>query len=158
MADNTYDILRRLVDEMDGPPGWGFYVEDKGPVVALMISVSARNNYDPSQPRTTTHEHLAPPATYNEKTWRRWIFRRCLDSMAHEMGEQIRWGDIRPFAPTHGPGEDPYVEREYRDPLDALTTQNGRVRIGHGSQDAVARSDLSQHEVDRLRREMWETR
>jgi hypothetical protein len=157
-VDNTYETLRRLVSEMYGPPGWSFDVVDKGPVAALMIHVSARDNYDANQRRTTSHEHLAPPASYNEKTWRRWIFDRCLASMAHEMGEQVRWGDIRPFAPTHGPGEDPYTVREYRDPIDVLTTQYGRVRVAHGSQDARDRSNLSQAEADRLRREMWEIR
>jgi hypothetical protein len=39
---------------------------------------------------------------------------------------------MRPFLPTHGPGEDPYANREYRNEDDAFTTQDGTLRGGVG--------------------------
>ena len=41
-----------------------------------------------------------------------------------------RWDEDRPFAPCHGPGEDPYTVHEYRPEVDAFTTQDGSVRQG----------------------------
>jgi hypothetical protein len=124
-----------------------------------MIYVPSKDNYDPSKELRgggTSHEHPVPFASFNKLTWRRWLFNRCRASMDHEMGEMVRWGDLRPFAPTHGPGEDPYTVREYRDPIDALTTQSGMVRISHGSQQTTPMNTLSENEIARLRQEMWE--
>jgi hypothetical protein len=86
--------------------------------------------------------HPVPTATYNEKTWKRWIYEQCRRVENHEIGEWLRWpkaDDIhrltgaavpyeRPFAPMHGPGEDPYTVHELRDESDARVTQNGSMR------------------------------
>ena len=74
-----------------------------------------------------SHFFPVPIATYNEKTWRRWIFEMCRRVENHELGEWFRVGGVRPFAPLHGPGEDPYTVHEYRSELDAQTTQDGTV-------------------------------
>lgn len=79
-------------------------------------------------PIVVRHPFLVPEATYNYKSWRSWVFGRCLRLENHEMGEWFRVGDERPFLPMHGPGEDPYTIHEIRDELDALTTQNGSIR------------------------------
>lgn len=152
---DSFDLLARLIDEMSGPANWDFSFVDEGGAKRFVITVHSADNYDPENKRWTAHFHPVPIATYNEKTWRRWLFDRCRASMDHELGEMVRWGDVRPFAPTHGPGECPYTVREYRDPLDALTTQNGKVRRAHGSQEACAREDLSSDVVEVLRDQMW---
>jgi hypothetical protein len=154
-APHTHELLAALIEQMDGPPGWKFSFVRTGGAPFFMIKVPSRDNYDYSRKLTTLHEHSVPWAEFNEKTWKRWLFDKCLASMIHEMGEMVRWGDVRPFAPTHGPGECPYTLREYRDPMDALTTQNGHVRAGHGSQKTVARENLQTEAVDKLRCEMW---
>ena len=77
---------------------------------------------------TVQHFRPVPEATYNEASWRRWLFRQCLDIENHEIGEWFRDGDERPFQPLHGPGEDPYTVHEFRPMIDALTTQDGSVR------------------------------
>jgi hypothetical protein len=77
---------------------------------------------------TVSHFFPVPEATYNEASWRRWIFDRCLSVESHEMGEWFRDGDERPFSPLHGPGEDPYTVHEFRPISDALTTQDGSMR------------------------------
>jgi hypothetical protein len=79
------------------------------------------------------HFHPVPAGvTYNEATWRRWIFEQCIRTMNHELGESLRFGpnEVRPFAPMHGPGEDPYTVHEIRPEIDALITQNGTLRDG----------------------------
>lgn len=70
--------------------------------------------------------------TFNAKSWRRWIFEQCLRTEIHELGENLRFGkeQLRPFAPMHGPGEDPYTIHEIRSEMDALTTQDGTLRKG----------------------------
>jgi hypothetical protein len=154
-APQSFDLLRKLIEEMDGPPGWTFDFVSKQGAPFFYIYVPAQNNYDPSQERTTRHEHPVPWADFKSKTWRKWLFDRCRASMDHEMGEMVRWGDLRPFAPTHGPGEDPYTVREYRDPIDALTTQDGSVRISHGSQQLTTRENMGEEVLRVLREEMW---
>jgi hypothetical protein len=77
---------------------------------------------------TVDHFFPVPEATYNERTWRRWVFERCRGVENHELGEWFRVGDERPFAPLHGPGEDPYTVHEFRPLTDALTTQDGSMR------------------------------
>lgn len=74
------------------------------------------------------HFFPVPEATYNETSWRRWIFECCRRVENHELGEWFRDGAERPFSPLHGPGEDPYTVHEYRPAVDALTTQDGSTR------------------------------
>ena len=83
---------------------------------------------DKIAPMTVRHFFPVPEATYNEKTWRRWIFEQCRRLENHELGEWFRIDDERPFQPLHGPGEDPYTVHEFRPEVDGLTTQDGSVR------------------------------
>lgn len=154
-AKQTHDLLEKLIDEMDGPPKWSFAFVRKQGAPFFMIYVPSHDNYDYSAERTTSHEHPVPWAAYNAMTWKEWLYERCLLSMTHEMGEMVRWGDVRPFAPTHGPGDDPYRPRQYRDPIDALTTQRGMVRVEHGLQNVIEKRYLTPGVAERLRKQMW---
>lgn len=127
MAD-TFDILRRLVDDVAGPKNWFFEIREEEGALRLMITIDGYDNYQPDRRFRVAHFHPVPITTYNEATWRRWIFEQCRRTMNHELGEQVRWGEHRPFAPTHGPGEDPYTVHEYRPLADAFTTQDGSMR------------------------------
>ena|SRR6218665_944072 len=130
MAQDTFDILERLIDEVECKPGWVFSFRDEDGAKRMVITISGVDNYDHNKKFTVSHVHPVPVTTYNEKSWRRWIFEQCLRTMNHEIGESLRWGDYRPFAPMHGPGEDPYTVHEWRPESDALTTQNGSLRPG----------------------------
>lgn len=132
MASDTYDLLARIVAETKCKPGWSFRLKDEDGAKRLVIRMEEEDNYYPGMPRTIDHYHPVPIATYNEKTWRRWIFEQCLRTMNHELGESLRFGadNLRPFAPMHGPGEDPYTVHEIRPERDALTTQKGSLRMG----------------------------
>ena len=130
MADNTHDILAALVAKVQCKPGWSFRLQDEDGALRLVIRVRGYDSAHPDDllPMTVDHFHPVPTATYNERTWRRWIFEQCRRVENHELGEWFRDGDERPFAPLHGPGENPYDVHEFRPIEDALTTQDGSLR------------------------------
>lgn len=128
MADNTHNILRDLVSNAKCKPDWSFRIKNDDGALFLIIRIECQNSYPPHEPRLIDHYHPVPIATYNRKSWQRWMFEQCRRTENHELGEWLRWGEERPFAPLHGPGEDPYTVHEYRDEIDARTTQDGSVR------------------------------
>lgn len=129
MSD-TFDILQRVVDEARCKPGWSFRLVDEEGAKRLVITIDGVDNYDHDSPRVVDHYHPVPITTYNEKSWRRWVLEQCLRTMNHELGEALNFNGERPFAPMHGPGEDPYTVHEVRSEIDALTTQLGTLRDG----------------------------
>lgn len=136
MAENTFEVLRKLVREVQCKPGWSFDLMDEDGALRLVITIPGVDSFNPDRPFTVMHYHPVPTTTYNEKAWRRWIFDQCMRTETHEVSEWLRFGagdqEIRPFLPTHGPGEDPYANREYRNEDDAFTTQDGSMRRGVG--------------------------
>ncbi len=129
---DTHHILAKIVAEVQCLPGWMFRLQQANEDVypKLVIRVVGYDSFNPKAkvPITVDHFFPVPEATYNEKSWRRWVFERCRGVMNHELGEWFRIGSERPFSPLHGPGEDPYVVHEFRPVDDALTTQNGSMR------------------------------
>jgi hypothetical protein len=136
MAKNTFELLRRLVSEVQCKPGWSFSLLDEDGALRLVITVPGFDALRPHYRFTVQHYHPVPTTTFNAKSWRRWIFDQCMRTETHEVSEWLRFGEgdseIRPFLPTHGPGEDPYQNREYRNEDDAFTTQDGSMRGGVG--------------------------
>jgi hypothetical protein len=126
--NNSFGILRAVVGVAKCKPGWSFELTTKAPLELLIFvkGPDSRGEYDGE--RKIRHHFPVPYATYNYKTWRRWIFECCRKVEDHELGEWFQDGDERPFAPTHGPGEDPYTIHEFRDVVDAYTNQDGTVR------------------------------
>lgn len=126
---NTFDVLEKVVDSVAGKPGWCFELKhDEEGYRLVIIDTKCMDAYNPDQSFPLAHYFPVPIATYNEKSWRRWVFECCRGVENHELGEWIRWGDERPFAPMHGPGENPYVVHEVRSEADARTTQDGSMR------------------------------
>lgn len=131
MAENTFDILERVVSEAKCKPGWMFRLVDEDGVKVLKIRMlNDVDNYDHSKPFAPNHCHIVPVTTYNEQSWRRWVFEQCMRTMTHEISEALNFNGVRPFAPMHGPGEDPYTVHEIRPEADVLTTQSGALRAG----------------------------
>lgn len=125
----TFDILEKLVAEVKYKPGYRFkLIEEDGALRLVITDMLCRDAYGPERTMPLSHYHPVPQATYNEKSWKRWIFEQCRRVENHEIGEWLRWGDERPFAPIHGPGEDPYTVHEVRPESDARTTQDGSMR------------------------------
>ncbi len=130
MADNTHEILEQLVSQARCKPGWSFRLKDEDGALRLVIRVAGYDSAHPDTlfPRTIDHYFPVPTATYNEKSWRRWMFECCRGVENHELGEWFRIGSEWPFLPMHGPGENPYLVHEFRPIEDTLTTQDGSMR------------------------------
>lgn len=128
---DTFDILKKVVSETGCFQHWLFSLHTtEADTLELRILVKGTNNYKPEEYFPVNHCHPVPHTTYNEKTWRRWIFEQCMRTLTHEVGELLNFNGVRPFAPMHGPGEDPYTIHEWRPETDALTTQDGSLRSG----------------------------
>lgn len=125
---NTHSILRALVSIVTCKPGWNFRLVEEDGSTRLVITATGPDASDPDCDISVSHYFPVPVATYNEKTWRRWIFECCRGVENHELGEWFRIYGERPFAPLHGPGEDPYLVHEFRDDIDRRTRQDGIVR------------------------------
>lgn len=126
--ENTHELLRDVVACTSVKKGWFLdLVDDKG-ALRLRIIVEGYNNLRQDEPFRVAHMFPVPSATYNERSWRRWVFDCCRGVENHELGECFLVGDERPFYPMHGPGENPYVVHEIRPEIDALTTQDGSLR------------------------------
>lgn len=123
---------------------------EQGHGLTLSITTLSFDTYHPERGRNyrVIHDFPVPPATYNEQSWTRWLFERYLDVLRHEGMEffQIHepcdcgtadWDHTgecaslkqgyRPYAPNHGPGNDPYVVREETTDLDRRTQFTGNV-------------------------------
>ena len=121
----TFDILKDLVAHAHCKKGWSFRFFDEDGALRLVITVRGFDSYDEDRPLIVSHFFPVPIATYNQKSWQRWMFEMCRRVENHELGEWFRIGDVRPFAPLHGPGEDPYTVHEYRNESDARVLQDG---------------------------------
>lgn len=132
-----------LVTRATHRPGWDFVIGDverdvdrstDPPTVlssglTLAIYTKGYDTYHPEKGETyrVVHYFAVPPATYDERSWRRWLFERVLDVEKHEAAEFFKVGDDRPYAPSHGPGNDPYMIRELGTELDQRTSFRGDV-------------------------------
>jgi len=127
---DTFDILRRLVSRVKCKPGWKFRIETEDGALRMVIRIDCVDAYDQERGGRMYLDHYfpVPITTYNEKSWRRWMFEQCRRLENHELGEFFEIDGERPFAPMHGPGEDPYTVHEVRSEADARTTQDGSMR------------------------------
>lgn len=78
------------------------------------------------------HYKIIPAATFNRGAWKRWILDMCIEVEIHETCEFSRWlledGSVeRPFAPLHGPGENPYVIHEFASDEQRRTSFRGEM-------------------------------
>jgi hypothetical protein len=158
-------ILADLVAKLRYRPGWHFELKDierdhaevhQGAAGGLtFVGITgdyegpggtfrgAMDAYHPDRPRPVYFYFPVPAATYDERSWMRWIFERILDVERHEAmehfhlvaegdfvnkkGERVNEYVKRPYSPSHGPGNDPYMIRETGTDLDKRTAFTGRV-------------------------------
>lgn len=104
--------------------GWRLWLEDtdrgqgsKG--LTLVVRRSGPDSYHPDTNIRVHHYFPVPPAAYDWRSWRRWLFDRLGDVDTHERCENFIVADspgsyhvMRPYAPSHGNGNDPYLVRE----------------------------------------------
>lgn len=108
-------ILSDLVQKCKYRPNWQVFLMtqyDRGQGskgLTLIIHTVTQDTYNPERTVHVNHLFPVPPAAYNEKSWRRWLFNRFLEVETHECAEFFQIDGQRPYAPNHGPGNDPYV-------------------------------------------------
>jgi hypothetical protein len=124
VSNNTFAILRVLVASVTCKPGWRFSLQEDDDGFRLVIFEPCHDSrVSTSRPIAINHFFPVPTATYNLKSWRRWIFECCRKVEDHELGEWFLVDGDRPFAPLHGPGFDPYTVREVATDEEARTDQ-----------------------------------
>lgn len=141
---------------------WRFTLEDvdrgQGSAgLTLCIWITEPDAYEPQKMRSVVHYMPVPPAAFDAASWRRWLFEQVLLVEQHEACEFFRLDDgsgdaFRPYAPNHGPGNDPYTVRELTTDEQRRTSFQGDVKPS----DAALRirwieEALAAHDEERLR-------
>jgi hypothetical protein len=128
-------ILEKLIKNLHYKEGWQFILEDcdrgqgsKG--LTLIIRITCPDSYypDPGHDRyiSVLHYMIVPPAAYDERSWTRWLFDQVLLVEQHEACEFFIIDNKRPYAPHHGPGNNPYTIFDHGTQEDAQTTFQGK--------------------------------
>jgi hypothetical protein len=135
------DTLAYLVARLEYRPGWEFTLEDddrgQGSAgLTLTITTCGYNSYHPERGETYRVNHLmpVPPAAFDIRSWQHWLFEQLLLVERHECMEFFTMHDspgsehtVRPYAPQHGPGNDPYRVCEYATDTDRRTSFRGNL-------------------------------
>jgi hypothetical protein len=127
------EVLADLVAVLKYRPGWRFYLvgnHDRGQGsrgLTLVITCETVDSYPPHDPIKVNHFMPVPPAAYEVRSWRRWLFDQCLLVDRHEACEFFEIDGDKPYAPSHGPGNDPYMVREVGTDVDRRTSFRGVV-------------------------------
>lgn len=135
------DVLYNLVERLVYRPGWRFSLTDidrgqGSEGLTLIITTHGYNAYyvDHGESYRVNHYMPVPPASYDVRSWQRWLFDQCTLVERHEAMEffALMSDDtlVRPYAPSHGPGNDPYLVREVGSNLDQQTSCRGEVNDG----------------------------
>ena len=124
-----------LEDDLIRDPPDTHGAESRG--LTLVVQRYGPDSYHPERRLRVNHFFAVPPATYDRRSWQRWLFDRLGDVDTHERMEDFAFalcddGDggehlARPYAPSHGPGSDPYLIREIGTDLDQRVSFRGQV-------------------------------
>lgn len=145
-------VLEELVSVFQYKPGWRFRLVDtvrdrakyeenpsqwwKGEPIAggltLVITSLTFNSYkeyhsDDAPDYSVNHYKIVPAATFNRAAWKRWLLDMCSEVELHESAEFVDFDGERPFAPTHGPGDNPYTIKEYATETQKKTSFKGTL-------------------------------
>ena len=126
------EALADLVQLLHFKAGWQFYLIDthrgqgsKG--LTLVINITGPDAYHPERLVSVNHYMIVPAASYDRRSWRRWLFEQIGLVDDHERCEHFMIGEDRPYAPSHGPGNDPYLIREVGTLEDQQTSFRGEL-------------------------------
>jgi len=129
------DELEELVKACIYRPGWRVRLTDmdrgqgsRG--LTLLITTDTVDSYHPEERIRVNHLFPVPPAAFDKRSWRRWLFEQFQLVERHECMEFFQVDGERPYAPSHGPGNDPYLIREVGTELDRRTSFLGVVDDG----------------------------
>lgn len=118
------DALQRVVDRIQYKKQFSFrlFNGDRGDgTFGLTFEVLCfhPDSYAPERERGVRHWFIVPAATYDEHAWTRWCFDRVVEVETHEACEFFKLDGVRPYAPHHGHGRNPYVVIERGTEADA---------------------------------------
>lgn len=133
--------LHHLLDRLSYRPGWKFRLAycDRGQGskgLTLIITTLGYDTYHPKHGETYRVNHYmpVPPAAFDHRSWQNWLFEQLLLVEKHECMEFFAVHDspgsehvVRPFAPAHGPGNDPYLVLTYGTGTDRRTSSSGHL-------------------------------
>jgi hypothetical protein len=124
--------LAEIVDRCTYRPGWRIWLgqDDRGQGstgLTLVITTNTVNSYHHDQPMYVNHLFIVPAAAYDARSWRRWLFECFHQVELHEAMEFFTIAGQKPYAPSHGPGNDPYLVREVGTDIDVRTSFRGEV-------------------------------
>lgn len=138
------EALAGLLRQLRYKAGWHFELRDidrgQGSAgLTLIITLHTPDSYHPEHEISVAHYFPVPPAAYDGRSWRRWLFDRILLVERHEAMEffalavtsdidGFTYDPVRPFAPSHGPGNDPYMIREVGTAEDQRTSFRGELK------------------------------
>jgi hypothetical protein len=116
--------------ELTTRPGWEVDLQniDRGQGskgLTLVVIIKGPDSYQPDRDIKVAHYFPVPPAAYDGRSWRRWLFERLADVDTHELCEGFTIYGAKPYAPSHGPGNDPYMVREVGTVADQETRFTG---------------------------------
>jgi hypothetical protein len=125
--------LEDIITNLEYKDNFGFNLEsferDPGCIgLTLIITIVTPNSYNPAEKRGVRHFFPVPPATYNRQSWERWVFDCIMKIELHEACEFFEVNKVKPYAPTHGPGDDPYVVVQYATDEQRRTLFTGTVK------------------------------
>jgi hypothetical protein len=126
MNQTITTTLKDLVERAKCKPGWQFSIAQLPTHFELIITVHGPDSREAGD-IGINHHFPVPHASFNARTWRRWLFECCKSVEHHELGEWFRIDDFRPFAPMHAPGWSPYDNFEVVTEIEANTDQLGEV-------------------------------
>lgn len=108
---------------------WRFDLVEHDGSLCIDVLTKGIDSYNPDDDNYRVHHYMqVPPASYNEQSWRRWLFNQILLIERHEACEFFKIDGKRPYAPHHGPGNDPYTVFERGTDVEARTMYTGEVR------------------------------
>src|SRR6185437_91476 len=124
------DVLAELVTQLTYKDGWRIWLEDMdrgqdSAGLTLIIQRYGPDTYHPERMMRVNHYMPVPPAAFDRRSWQRWLLDQFLLVERHEACEFFQIAGARPYAPSHGPGNDPYLIREIGTPADAETSFRG---------------------------------
>lgn len=127
-------ILSELLAELHYRPGWTVALRDidrgqGSEGLTLIITTCGYDSYHPDRGETYRVNHYmpVPPAAYDRRSWQRWLFEQFLLVERHEACEFFAIGEERPYAPHHGPGNDPYIVFDHGTDVDVRTRFTGEI-------------------------------
>lgn len=125
--------LDLLVKTCQFRPGWSIALYpdyDRGQGsrgLTVSVVVDTVNSYEPHEAMRVNHLFPVPPAAYDARSWQRWLFERLREVDSHEAAEFYTVDGVKPYAPSHGPGNDPYLIRELGTDIDVRTAYTGEL-------------------------------